>query len=945
MAEQGIKKKEKGIKKVNPGIGYASQADSLSKVQTKYKPVMTKSDYFKDSINKNILRLQSANADPSQIQANVSKQNPNSNWFLDFLNYLGRPAIGVTAGIASIFSQGNQQMMNELGVDNPFDAFAQVLTEGNLKAYEARDEMFSGANMLQAISGKTTSTKDWSNASKIIGSLATEIVLDPMNIAIPLVAKNVAEGVGYGYNQGKKMLNIKSKADKKLISIKKEMMAKGTPMTEQGIIEYAQSQLARGETYAGASSTLKTLGNSLGLSSAEMKRTNEIFSTMEVLKGKAQNATTKDWRKITKDINGTLKRAMKGESNVATESLVEDMKRVGVLNDEVTLDALNTNKRLAADTVMDYMTDLHSRQIEQHFNSPSEFINDLLRYDIDNASGKDKSIWASPEGIDSPNIPDAISYKGTRWQLDNQINQLRQWGLVPEDPNLLSDYVKIRNVGELDNPLFNLAGTTKFRKNFEEVNKAFLDADVINSPQFLKMIETRENLRMAVSKYYTRRGILDPTQNRKVQEAITFIRKYMNGEKGAKISSWTKMRPGVMKGAPKLAKAVDDVLAAQLKLQSSQVASVVKKNMSRGQISAKGKKELKKALKKSIKSKKFPDYQAQKDLKILVNNHFKRSKNYTKRKQAYDIRQWQKLRPKIVSETPELAKKVDNLFYADFTIPEPVISNLVEKGAQQGKAYDDLLKSKAFKEGVEESVDESLIPPAKDVKKPIEKDADLFVPKKTKNVGNLQATEGLDPSFNGYNIGVSKKIDKKLLDKFAKNNKNVGFFRESDNFLMYRNRGLEQVNKLAFKSFMTSLTKRLKSIDPNVKVVSKWVPGNSQQTVVITSKKISSQGSNNLVLRFTEPSTAVNPFAQLKSIDNVGISIPYYSDVYTFKEELGKNFENIMDLVQENMGITKADEAIQAPWPKLETPLTSTTPIEPRPSIKEVVEKKYKPLK
>ncbi len=231
-----IKKKRDTISSVRPEIRYKSQANSLSQIKTKYKPVKTKQDTYQDSLNRNILKLQAANADPSQIQQNTDAAKASENIFFKGLDYLNRPSRAIVALLTAAVS--GRDINNELGVTSPFDAFGQVMQTGNLRGLRAKGENFTGANFLQSLGGKKASTEDWNDFLEIAASLAVEIPVDPWTYAMGPVIKGISTGVkagAKGLQAGAKAVGIKSRYGRRLAKVTKELERKGIKLTEAGI--------------------------------------------------------------------------------------------------------------------------------------------------------------------------------------------------------------------------------------------------------------------------------------------------------------------------------------------------------------------------------------------------------------------------------------------------------------------------------------------------------------------------------------------------------------------------------------------------------------------------------------------------------------------------------------------------------------------------------------
>ncbi len=960
MINQEIKKKEKKLKTTTPGIEYKAQDDSLAKVQTKYKPVMTRSDFFKDSINKNILKLQAANADPAELEANVKKQEPSNNWVFDALDYLTRPGRGVVGILTSVLSQGNKQMENELGTNNPFEVMRQILAEGNLKSYEANSQEFTGANLLQALGGKTTSTEDWNNVVKTLGSLLVEIPLDPLNFVIGPAAKAAAKGVKGAYRGGKKALNIPSKVEKSMKLAVDDLAERGINLSDDFAMDYYMAK--KGGPINTLKSVKKTVSNALGHNTAEMAEVNRSASINQALETAYFTQQARDAKKFKENLTTPFRNIVKKKNKVFGEeeiALMDDMKRVGIWDENLSVEDLRKSKKLQRQMFESYANHFEDPALvgEKLVVTPTEYMDRLLKStpeDMAKSGGMGEGVEAAISGL--PQVAGSAS------QLKAINSQIAKMGLLPKDPKTWDKFLFNKSVGTDDNPLFEIGSTQAFRDNLQKVKDIILDPSKKNTtaPKIVKAINQRQAVMNYVMMYFKRAGIQDLTKYPEFREIQKYLEPLAAGKKGGKLSKWRTLNDNVKGYAPMFAKQTDKIIKDMIKLHDNLMPTISKSLISKGKLSEKGKTKLKIEVAKLNKSKTFPSAKTPTEVKNFLKRYNTRTKSYSKRKQARDIKEWKKIKKNFSPFAPDAAVKIDNMIQQDFVIPKQVLSPYADPTARADESFESI-----FKRNIEDNIQKSLgdskidigleklpINPIPEYRPIIKKNKDLFIPKKTKDVGTLKAVDGVEPVFKGYNLVLDNSINPKLIEKFTKNNPNLSFFTKNDNFTLFRNRALEQTNELAFSSFLKELKQRFTTLDPKATITSKWVAGNSSQDIVISSDNfiegaynlndLASKGKKSITLRFSEPGS--DSLAELKNIENLGISVPYYADPYTFKEELGQNFENIVDMVKEKMNDQKLEEGLKesdnVPLAQLETPV----PTEPRPSIKEVVEKQYKPL-
>ncbi len=583
-----IKKKKDVIRSTKPEIRYKSQANSLSKIKTKYKTVKTKEDTYQDALNRNVLKLQAANADPGEIFQNTQAAKPSENILFKGFDYLTRPGRGIvallTAGLAG------KDIKNELGVKDPFDAFGQIMTRGNLTGLRARDEEFTGANLLQSLGGKKASTQDWNNFLKIAASLAVEIPLDPWTYGMTPALRAMKAGVkagAQGVKAGAKAVGIKSKYGRKLAKVTKELKRDGIKLTEAGIEAKLSAEYG---TIRSANSLVKTFGNAIGSSGYSNKRANKDYSIVKNIVGGKQKALIKDYDKLSKGVINPFNRVLKGKNDSNGLALIEDMKRVNAWPRSLDIADVANSPKLKQSIFVKYFNHLYDvLQGEQLNVTLNEVIQGALKTNLDTMPGGYSRLAPSvKEGAQASLYPDSFKIAGDRQQMDNILQGLSETGILPADKTQWDKYLTLRNISEPNSPeIYELLSSNLYQQRFDDISKTALEKflqDKRGVRKFTRQIQNKTDLANFASNYY--KDIQDFTEIAVYYKANNYLKAFIQGKKGITTAGWAVIKKDLERFSPQLAKEADDIIRGQIDIfKKRAIANLDKRTASRTKLS------------------------------------------------------------------------------------------------------------------------------------------------------------------------------------------------------------------------------------------------------------------------------------------------------------------------------------------------------------------------
>ncbi len=507
---QKISSLEKKIKKDNQGLSYSSP--SSIKIDKSFPKAQTGNEALKTQINKDIQRLQGANADGKLLETNLKNLEPNQNTFFQILDYMSRIPRALSSLVGGAFAS-DEQREDLAGVGetyNPFAVSAEVLTTGKAPG-QGLGEEFTGANMLQTIfSNETISTEDWADISKILGSIAVEFPLDPLTYLIGPLMRTVGKGVKAGAKGSFNALKTSSQTGKKIAETL-EQTVKGTRnlekakktvyanLKQQGINIKAvnQTQLdelikkeLKGKGFG--ANKLSAVKNAFGVGKLRNVSRQQAISESNI--ANIQKIKSMRERKIYKSLQENFEGALSGRNPEA----FKEFKSQGIFPKGLKEGSGYIDKKTIKEAYKKYFPLLESKISKdmQMMGRPYyqeglfSMINQIRANNSitpDNADAIKALLTPDNQGVLAAVNKDAVKYPMTIAQTNVFVDDLRNLGLLPLKGDV-SDYLIIRELGgtTFTNPATNKLEklskeyggvefyfTEKFNKNLKQVEAAF----------------------------------------------------------------------------------------------------------------------------------------------------------------------------------------------------------------------------------------------------------------------------------------------------------------------------------------------------------------------------------------------------------------------------------------------------------------------------------------
>ncbi len=842
---QEIKNKLKKIKTPTSGIAYPSKFNQLQQIQTNYRPVQTQAESFQESISKNIQRLQAANADPTELENNLKASNAQDNKFFKMLDYLTRPGRGSVAFLTSLF--GNEKIKMDMGTRSPFEAFSQVLTTGNLRAMELRNQEFTGANFLQSWGGQTLSTEDWSDAANIIGSLLVEVPIDPTNIFIGPVAKGVAKGVKGGLKGASKVSSkFGSKIMKTHPGVAKLFVPKATRLMSEAADLFAKEGIilptktleefvlaSSNKTISSFRAKAKSVGNSLGIFDKKTGAVGKQYSINETIRKKLTQQQLKDANQYDKHVATTMKKIVNrrpDEDSILFETV---LKESNIWPDSISVADLKGNVSLQQQYIADFQAIVTDAMQGQTIKTPIwKIAQDLLKGNLDDLGirgGYRQSQKKVVSGPDSEVIKGLPRMRISEAQKDEIFQGLADATYIPKDKATWPDYIQFRNVSEDALPYYEMTSSNAFAERVAITNnraQGQLTQSLRDNPnlnrKFIKTL-SRDNDLLNYSKQFYGNSA-DMRELTLYYKGKRYVSKLINGEKGFTKTGWTKIKKDLTKFNPEFANSIDDLMRENIRVYQGTGLSKIplKRTLSKGKATELLKKQLNGIVSEDL-SPMIPQSGLLRRTQSFITHAVGGEKGAT-------LKGWTKLKKELIPVNPDFVKKADKIILDSFK------ETTLVKGAKTVKAI-------------------KAIQPVK------------------KNLLKIN-----------YSKGAAIKRVKKPLSEINAN--------PYDGLNKTKRTNLNIKNKQAFDDFTKDLEKNLQQINRNIEVEKGWKDfGNTQYidievgadraiTLRLSSRK-SVKGRPNL--DYSSP-----------DLDYGNISVEH------FREDLQKNYDKIFkDMVNE----------------------------------------------